>query len=205
MEVTLSVFGTFVRFVDMGSTWVNLLCYPFLGIHVGEIWSSFPLANWFIFVATGYWIGQLIRRCNDLNRFYALVTPIAAFIFNACMIYMTRHDFGMFDDDNDDYFYYLTPFDAFVCIMGAITVTGIGHFIMPHEPKVIFDEVKQIANDITRIYLIHWLFVTYIVGGLINGVFDLHLPEIVTLIIGFIILFLSAWMARRKPFSNIKI
>ena len=29
MEVTLSVFGTFVRFVDMGSTWVNLLCYPF--------------------------------------------------------------------------------------------------------------------------------------------------------------------------------
>ena len=32
MEVTLSVFGTFVRFVDMGSTWVNLLCYPFVAV-----------------------------------------------------------------------------------------------------------------------------------------------------------------------------
>ena len=203
--LALSVFGTFVRSVDMGSRALNLLCYPFVGIHVGEIWTSFPLANWFIFVAAGYWIGQLIRRCNDLNRLYALATPIAAFIFTGCMIYMTRHDIGMFDDDNDDFFYYLTPFDAFVCIMGAITLTGIGHFIMPHEPKVIFDEVKQIANDITRIYLIHWLFVSYIVGGLISGVLDLPLPEIVTVIVGFIIMFLSAWMARRKPFSNIKI
>lgn len=35
MEVTLSVFGTFVRFVDMGSTWVNLLCYPFVAYLVG--------------------------------------------------------------------------------------------------------------------------------------------------------------------------
>lgn len=205
VSLALSVFGTFVRSIDMGSTALNLLCYPFVGIHVGEIWTSFPLANWFIFVAAGYWIGQLIRRCNDLNRLYAVVTPVAAFIFTVCMIYMTRHDVGMFGEENDDYFYYLTPFDSFVCILGAITVSGIGHFFMPHEPKLIYDEVKQIANDVTRIYLIHWFFVSYVMGGLISGVLGLHLPEIVTMLIALVFLFVSAWMARRKPFSNIKI
>lgn len=44
MEVTLSVFGTFVRFVDMGSTWVNLLCYPFVAYLVGGIING--IYNW---------------------------------------------------------------------------------------------------------------------------------------------------------------
>lgn len=38
-----------VRCVDKGSMGMNLLCYPFVGIHVSELWSSFPLANWFTF------------------------------------------------------------------------------------------------------------------------------------------------------------
>ena len=153
--LALSVFGTFVRSVDMGNTGLNLLCYPFIGIHVGNIWTSFPLANWFIFVAAGYWIGKLIRRCNDLDYLYALATPIAAFIFTVGMIYMTKHETGMFSDMNDDLFYFLTPFDALICITGSITMSGIGHFLMPHEPKIVYDEVKLISNDVTRIYLIH--------------------------------------------------
>ena len=172
--LALSVFGTFVRSIDMGSTALNMLCYPFIGIHVGEIWSSFPLANWFIFVAAGYWFGKLIRRCNDMDYLFALLVPATGFIFTVCMIYLTTHETGMFSDINDDYFYYLTPFDAFVCIMGAILVAGIGHFLMPHEPQVIQQEVKQVSSDVTRIYLIHWVFVCYLVGGIMDGVFDLY-------------------------------
>lgn len=129
--LALSILGTFVRSVDMGSTWLNMLCYPFVGIHVGNIWTSFPLANWFIFVASGYWMGKLIRRCNDLDRLYALVTPVAAFLFTVCMIDLTTNEAGMFSAENDDFFYYQAPFDAFVCISGALTLAGIGHFMMP--------------------------------------------------------------------------
>lgn len=203
--LALSVFGTIYRSVDMGNLWLNLLCYPFIGIHVGDLWSSFPLANWFIFVATGYWMGQLLRRCNDLDRLYALVTPVAGFLFTVCTVYMATNDVGMFTDENDDYFYYLTPFDALVCIMGALIMSGIGHFLMPHEPKVVFDEVKQVSNDVTRIYIIHWFFVCYIVGGLIDGVFEAKLHEGLVLILGLAILVVSAWLARRKPFLYIKI
>ena len=203
--LVLSVFGTFVRSVDMGSTWANLLCYPFIGIHVGDIWTSFPLANWFIFVAAGYWTGKLIRRCTDMDRFFALVTPVSGFLFAVCMIYLTRNETGMFSDINDDYFYYLTPFDAFVCIMGAFLVAGIGHFIMPHEPHVLQNEVRQISTDVTRIYLIHWVFVCYLVGGFMDGVLDLYPNDLFLLLVGMAILVASAWLARRKPFSHIKI
>lgn len=201
----LSTFGTFVRSVDMGSTWLNLLCYPFVGIHVGDIWTSFPLSNWFIFVAAGYWMGKLLRRCNDLDRLYAIVTPVAGFFFNVCLVYMTNHETGMFNGENDDFFYYLTPFDSFVCIMGALTLTGIGHFLMPHEPQVVYDEVKQVSSDVTRIYLIHWLFVSYLVGGLVVGVLQIPLSDPITLILSLAILVVSAWLARRKPFVDIKI
>lgn len=205
VSLAMSVFGTFVRSVDMGSPWLNMLCYPFIGIHVGNIWTSFPLANWFIFVAAGYWIGKLIRRCNDLDRLYALATPVAAFVFTAGMIYLSRREKGMFGDESDDLFYFLTPFDALVCIAGTITMSGIGHFLMPHEPKVVYEEVKKVSNDVTRIYLVHWLFVAYLAGGVLHGIFNLPLNDFVTLFIGLAIMVVSVWLARRKPFSGIKI
>ena len=203
--LALSVFGTFVRSIDMGSTALNMLCYPFIGIHVGEIWSSFPLANWFIFVAAGYWFGKLIRRCTDIDYLFALLVPATGFIFTVCMIYLTSHETGMFSDINDDYFYYLTPFDAFVCIMGAILVAGIGHFLMPHEPQTFQREVKQISSDVTRIYLIHWVFVCYLVGGIMDGILDLYPSNLFLLMVGIAILVASAWLARISPFTHIKI
>ena len=203
--LALSVFGTFVRNVDTGSTWTNLLCYPFVGIHVGNIWTSFPLANWFIFVAAGYWTGKLIRRCTDMDRFFAMVTPVSGFIFTVSMIYLMNNSAGMFSDESDDMFYYLTPFDAFVCIMGALLVAGVGHFIMPHEPRIIQNEVRQIATDVTRIYLIHWFFVCYLVGGFMDGVLDLYPGDLFLLLVALCILAASAWLARRKPFARIKI
>lgn len=203
--VGLSVFGTFVRSVDMGSTALNLLCYPFIGIHVGEIWSSFPLVNWFIFVAAGYWFGKLIRHCTDMDYLFALLVPAAGFVFTVFMIDLTTHEKGMFSNENDDYFYYLTIFDAFVCIMGAILVAGIGHFLMPHEPHILQKEVKQISSDVTRIYLIHWVFVCYLVGGILDGIIDFYPGDLLLLFISLAILALSVWLARCKPFTHIKI
>lgn len=203
--LALSVLGSFYRELDMGSTWLNLLCYAFVGIHADYIWTSFPLANWFIFVASGYWFGKLVRRCNDLDRLYAEIVPWAGFTFAVGATYMTTHAYGMFTEVNDDFFYYLTPLDALVCIAGALTIAGLGHFLMPHEPHRIQNEVKQKSTDVTRIYLIHWIFVSYIVGGLLHGILNMNISQPVMLIISLAILFVSGWLARHEPFSRIKI
>lgn len=203
--IALSVFGTFVRSIDMGSMSMNLLCYPFVGIHVGDIWTSFPLANWFIFVAAGHWLGRLIRRCNDIDRFYALVAPIAGFVYCASILYMEHRSLGMFSDENDDFFYYLTTIDAFICIMGALMLAGAGHFLIPHEPKVIRDEVKQVSADVTRIYLIHWFFVSWLEGGILMGLFRIPFNDILVMLMSLVFLALSIWLARCKPFTFIKI
>lgn len=84
-------------------------------------------------------------------------------------------------------------------------LSAVGHFIMPHEPKVLFDEVKQVAGDVTRIYLVHWIFVAYLVGGVFEGLYDWDPNQFVTLFLSLAILVVSAWLARRKPCSNIKI
>ena len=111
----------------------------------------------------------------------------------------------MFDDVNDDYFYYLSPFDSFVCIMGAILTAGIGHFLIPHEPEVFQNEVRQISSDVTRIYIIHSILVCYLIGGLMDGVLDLYPSDLFFLLIGLAILAASVWLSRREPFTHIKI
>ena len=118
---------------------------------------------------------------------------------------MATHKTGMFTEINDDFFYYLTPFDTLVCILGAITMVGIFHFLLPHEPQKVQAGVQQVSTDVTRIYLIHWFFVCYLVGGLLDGVLGLTISEPVLLLIALAILIVSAWLARRKPFSLIKI
>ena len=203
--LALSVFGSYYREIDMGSTALNLLCYPFIGIHAGYIWTSFPLANWFIFVAAGYWFARLVRRCNDLDRLYAIVVPLAGTVFAVGATYMATHAYGMFTEANDDFFYYLTPLDSLICISGALSVASIGHFLMPHEPEVVQKEVRQISTDVTRIYLIHWIFVSYLVGGLVSGILDLTISQPVMLLVSLIILCVSAWLARNEPFARIKI
>lgn len=205
VSVALSLYGTAVRGVDMGSPLLNLLSYPFVGIHVRELWTSFPLFHWFIFVAAGYWFGKLLRRCTDVDRLYALLTPITGGVFIIGMTYLTIHSVSMFSAVNDDYFYYLTPFDAFVCISGALMVAGLGHFLMPHEPHVLREQVQRISADVTRIYLVHWIFVSYLVGALLTDILSLALPQSVTLTLSLLILLLSAWLARRAPISNFKI
>lgn len=203
--LALSVFGSIYRELDMGSVWLNLLCYPFIGIHAGYIWTSFPLANWFIFVAAGYWFGKLVRRCNDLDRLYAIIVPLSGTVFAVGATYMATHAYGMFTEANDDFFYYLTPLDSLVCISGALSVASIGHFLMPHEPHIVQNEVRQISTDVTRIYLIHWIFVSYLVGGILSGLLDLTISQPVMLAISLVILVISAWLARNEPFSRIKI
>lgn len=203
--LALSVLGIFIRSVDMGSTSLNLLCYPFVGLHADYIWSSFPLANWFIFVAAGYWFGRVIRHCTDLDRLYAVLTPFVAFFFTAAATHMAMHAQGMFSEENDDFFYYLTPPDSMVCIMGTLTVVGVCHFFMPHEPRSVQNTIQKVSADVTRIYLVHWLFVSYLIGGLFAGVLNLKIHELVMLAIAVVILDISAWLARRKPCSLIKI
>lgn len=203
--LALSVFGSYVRFIDMGSTTLNLLCYPFVGVHADYIWSSFPLANWFIFVAAGYWFGIIIRHCTDLDRFYAILTPFTAFFLITATTYMTTHTSGMFNDASDDYFYYQTPVDSIVCILATLTFVGIGHFFMPHEPHAVQHTIQVVSSDVTRIYLIHWVFISYMISGLFSGVLNLSISEPVMLLVAVAILDISAWLARRKPFSLIKI
>ena len=84
-------------------------------------------------------------------------------------------------------------------------MSGVGHFIMPHEPKVLFNTVKQVANDVTRIYLIHWIFVAYLVGGCSSGIYDWTPNQFIALFLAVLILVVSAWLARKKPCSKIKI
>ena len=67
----------------------------------------------------------------DFTKFIAIVSMVVVHTF----IYI-------YGEDSDDAFYYLTPIDVLICIAGTLLVSSVGHFIMPPEHKVLFDEVR---------------------------------------------------------------
>lgn len=202
--VALSVLGSFLRFVDMGNFTLNLIFSPFLGIHVGNIFSYFPFVNWFVFVTVGYVLGQLLRRCTDTKKLFNIVAPIATAIFVGYMIYAIPRRAGIFSND-DQYFYYLTTFDVFICLMATLAQLGIGHLVMRLVSPAIQQKVALVANELNRIYLIHWIIITWIVSLLLVETFNLNFNDFTTTLMALVILCVSIWLGRKKPFNMIKL
>ena len=209
ISIVLSIIGSFVRFIDTGSFVLNLFLSLFVGVHAGHIISYFPFCNWFIFVALGYAFGLLLRRCTDVKKFYSIVTPIAAAIFISYMVYAIPRRTGIFSEgifsNNDQYFFYLTTSGVFFCLMATFTLFGIAHFLMSAFSPTIQKDVASLANELNRIYLIHWIIVIWIVSVLLVEILNLHFTDLTTILMALLILCISAWLARHKPFNKIKL
>ena len=170
------------------------------------VYSAFPLLNWFVFVALGLAIGKALRRCRDLDRLYALATPPAAILFIVFTIWGLKGGAPVHLYDSEEGYYYLTLVDALLVGLPAIVLMlGIGHFAGKALKGRAANLVLRISSDLNRIYLIHWIFVLWVVNALLYRTCGLKMSSLTLLVISFVILALSAVLARCRPFSRFKL
>lgn len=201
----LSVVGSFVRNVSTGILPVDVVLSLFVGVPTDMVYSAFPLLNWFIFVALGLCVGKLLRRCNDLDRLFAWVTPISAVVFIALTVWMIHGGYGMYNG-TDEAYYYLTLSEALgVCLPACLMMLGISHFLGKLFKGKAVEMVQRTSADLNRIYLVHWVIVMTVVDILLCYLLGCQFSNLQLLLIALVILILSAWIARRKPVSNIKL
>lgn len=203
--LVLSAVGSFVHDMSTGIIPVDILLSLIEGVPTEPVFSAFPLLNWFIFVALGLGIGKLMRCCNDLDRVFAWITPVSAVIFIGLTAWMLPNHYGLYEGTETAY-YYMNILEALTVGMSAALLSlGVGHFIGKLVKGKTAELVQRTSSDLNKIYLVHWVILMWVVDCLLCRILDFEFSSVEQLLIAFVVLIVSAWIARRKPISNIKL
>jgi len=164
----MSVIGSFVRFISTG----NFVTEELLGLFIGtrnsymeEYMSAFPLFNWFIIVMYGYLYGKLLRRCRDIEKYYAISFPVSGVILAVYMLIAIPNRLGMMNYDIIRY-YQMTTLDTFILFFGMVFATGLYHYIGKLIPEKGKKVISRLSSNINYVYIIHWIMVGWIYGVL---------------------------------------
>ena len=205
VAAALSVTGHFVRMVDTGNFWLNLVLSPFVGVDSELVYSFFPLLNWFMFVVAGYGMGWLIRRCKNLNRLFLLATPVAVIAFGAYVAYAVPNGWGMFGGGGPETFYQMRLPELGVCLICVVISLGVGHFLAMLLGGTVMPRVTRICTDLTRIYIVSWIIIMWLLYVPVTNYLEIELGIWPLVGIGIVIMGISVLLARVRPLSTLKI
>ena len=168
--------------------------------------SAFPLLNWFVFVAFGLVFGKLLRRCRNPDRLYALATPSALLLYAGATLWGVHGSPLIHFNASEPGFYHPSILDALLVGLPAVVfMLGTGHFAGKALKGGAAELVRRTASDLNRIYLIHWVFVMWLVDALLCRTLGLEMGIPALLFVSFAILAVSALLARLPPFSRFKL
>lgn len=125
--------------------------------------SDFPVLNWLMFPVCGYAFGCLLKRVKDKDLFYLTLSLPAMIIAIVYFIYGIRNEIGMFGEGQNCYYHMIfTDVLASLCI--TVGMIGVYHLILKVFPRKMFYVAWSISENITYVYFIHWVFVSFVVN-----------------------------------------
>jgi len=165
IAIIMSIVGTFVRFVNPGDIYSSEI----LGLIIGTsypnfmypFYSTFPLLNWFIIVIFGYFFGKLIRRVENIEKFYAISTSISAVVVITYMAIAIPNKIGMMNGDTI-YYFQMTSLETLIIMMGAVFVFGLYHYILKLFNEKAKNFISRLSVNINKTYCIHWVIIGFL-------------------------------------------
>lgn len=199
----MSIIGTLFRFISVE----NWLLSSFSGLFVGTISSVylddasgvFPLCNWFLTVILGYLYGKLLRRC-DLDRYYAVVTPIAGAVILVYLGLAIPFRWGLMNGDIF-IFYHISTLNVFLHLVNLIFLSGLYHYVVKLFSDGLKKRISIVSSELNTIYWIQWIII-----GWTNSVLECfefeYLGNAWLFIVGFLIfcvsIFLGDWFKKYR-------
>ena len=157
--------GTFLNGVDVGSPIGNIFLGYIIGTEdaAGMVHSYFPIFNWLIFPIFGYAFGAVLKHVKDKKLFYltfSLPAIIIAIVYFTLGIYFER---GMFGEGQNCY-YHMIFSDVLASLCLTVGMIGVYYFILKIFRGKMFYVAWSISENITPIYFIHWVLVSFVVN-----------------------------------------
>ena len=165
IATVMCAFGTFFNGVDVVSPLGNIFLGYVIGTEdaAGLVLSDFPVLNWLMFPVCGYVFASVLKHVKDKNLFYltfSLPAILIAIVYFAYGIYVER---GMFGEGQNCY-YHMIFSDVMASLCLTVGMLGVYHFLLKIFPKKLFYIAWGISENITYIYFIHWVLVSFIVN-----------------------------------------
>ncbi|MGL4737738.1 MAG: heparan-alpha-glucosaminide N-acetyltransferase domain-containing protein [Cellulosilyticaceae bacterium] len=152
-----------LNFVMLPQQTETLLASAITGLFWGSHESIyFPFLTWIFYPIAGYLFGSYLIRCSDKKRFYQLSAIWGTLIFIVGTYYFNEV-LGIpsgLATDTGYYHHILTDnitFTAFVIVEIAVL-----SFLIPFIPKVLLTIAKRWSKNVTSLYCIHWVIITWL-------------------------------------------
>ena len=165
ISTVLCALGTILNGVDVGVPLGNIFLGYIIGTEdaAGLVVSDFPIFNWLIFPVCGYAFGYILRYVKDKNRFYltfSLPTLLIAIVYFIFGIYFET---GMFGEGQNCYYHMIFP-DVLASLCLTVGMIGVYYVIVKIMPRKLFYVAWGISENLTPIYFIHWVLVSFVVN-----------------------------------------
>lgn len=119
-----------------------------------------PLLTWFLFPAGGMLFGKILRHCTDTSKLFRMVTPTAtaiAAIYLGYSIGFGKSFYAKMTDETALMFKAMPIIDGIGTLFVIVSFIGICYYLTALMPERMKTWFSNTSNDITRIYVIHWL------------------------------------------------
>ena len=190
IAILMSLIGSFVRYVDFNNEVLNLIFGYFIG--TTDVFTAFPLFNWFIFPASGYIYGHYFIRCKDKSKFFRFwpILIIIALAYFIITIYLP----GGYLQAEETY-YFLNTTDAAFTLIYAHAYIGLCYWLSKFLPSIFIKFFTIMSKYINGIYIAQWIFIplTFIFISYFNQ--NLVFNDLSIIIISAFILIISILIA----------
>ena len=208
----MCAFGTLLNGVDVGSPLGNIFLGYLIGTEdaAGMVLSDFPLLNWMMFPVCGYVFGSVLKKVKDKKLFYLTFSLPAIIIAIMYFTYGIYFEIGMFGEGQNCY-YHMIFSDVLASLLLTIGLIGVYYGLLNVIPKWIENIAVSISGNITSVYCIHWVLVSFVVNVwmyIVRGTTLLTSPQIVALgsaisIASIVIAhYFTKWKGRLKKYAK---
>lgn len=155
VSLIMSVLGSVIAFSSTGVTAWDVIFGSFFITTVTE--AHFALFNWYVFVAFGMVFGDIIRRVQNLDKFYKYTTIVSGVIMVVYII-LTKKSGYFFLTKNNHYYAVSIP-EAIGFISIDLFIASICYFIQKYVNETKMTIFSNISKNVNSIYVIHWCII----------------------------------------------
>ncbi len=188
--VILSAAGAPLAFVFQGGEAAQYLLGHF--VVTSKLWSCFVFFNWYVFVAFGLLFGAILRRAEDLDRFYGAILRVSFPVM--ALYYVLSIVFGPYFMTKNGWYYAVSLPEAAGFLSIDLTLLSVFYFLLKKVRVERFSPFIGMSRNITAIYCIHWCLIGFI-DSVFCYVLGVRFSYLFIYLIGIALIFISAGLA----------
>lgn len=187
IAIVSSLLGDVLRYQMTGNLWFD----QFLGYFWGTVeYSYFPFFNWLVFPLVGLVFAEILKHCQDKERFYRYLLPLSALLVVAYYALTLKYGSMAFSEGE---YYYPGLVDAFFFSQVAFLVFSITYLTRETLFKPVTQLFMRYSRQINDMYCIHWILIGFAGIWLSKGSLNLWTGAVCALL--FIVL--SDWVSQQ--------